>query len=381
MKILVVSPYFPYPTNFGGAFDIYSKILFLKNKGFYITLICTISNNVPITDQEVIERLVDELILVERKKPILYFLKLKPYQVASRNKLSKLVIENKFDYMILEGEYVGAVLDNNYLKSTPFILRLHNNESLYFKQLYKSEKKVFSSIYYYLESILFSIYSTKVIKKARKICCISSTEAQGIREKYDTKEIEFSPTIIERRNYTERELNTKVVLYIGALFTPNNIESVKWYLKNVHPALNDVKDYKFIIVGSTKNESQKKWLEEIVSKTDNVSVYFDVSDLEEFYSNACVFVNPVLNGAGLKIKNLNAISEGLPLVTTTKGNDGTGFVNNESVFIADSPNDFEKCVRKLLLDYSLRKSLSKRALMKMKELYDNDKIINHYLLN
>jgi glycosyltransferase involved in cell wall biosynthesis len=379
-NILIISPYFPYPTNFGGAFDIYNKLLLLSERGYNITLICTENTEVPSQYKEVVNKSVDKLLVIKRKKNIFYLLKLKPYQVVSRNQLRKLEIGNKFDFMILESEYVGAILKNKNLKNVPFILRLHNEESTYYMELYKSENKLFPSIYYFLESKLFSFYSKQIIELANKICCISSTEAQGISKIYPDKNVKFTPVAFDRKNGIIRSLTSKTVLYVGALFTPNNIESIKWYLHNVHPMLKDIEGYNFKIVGSTKNEDQKEWLEEVLLRDNSVSVYFNLADLEWFYNEASVFVNPVLNGAGVKIKNLNAISEGLPLVTTTKGNDGSGFSNQQHILIADSPIDFEQYVRKLLLDFELRKKIAGNALIRMNYLYNNKAIIDDFIL-
>lgn len=379
MEILIVSPYFPYPTNFGGAFDIYNKIIELDKKGFNITLVATVNNKVLPENREVIEKIVHKLIIVERKKNFLFFLSLTPYQVVCRRLLSKIKFDDDFKYIILEGEYVGKILENETIKNTPFVLRLHNNECVYFRELFKSEKKIIPAVYYFIEAILFSLYSKKVIKKANRVCCVSSSEAESIKKLFLNKDIRFTPVILERNSYIERTLANPTVLYVGALFTPNNIESLKWYINNVHPLLKDIKGYNFKIVGSTKNEKQKHWLNRVASTDNSISVFFDVDNLESFYDEASVFINPVLNGAGVKIKNLNAIIKGLPLVTTSKGNEGTGFSDKKHVLIADEPIKFATCVRNLLLNKELRDNLAYRAKKTMDRLYNKETIINDFI--
>jgi glycosyltransferase involved in cell wall biosynthesis len=381
MKVLIVSPYFPYPTNFGGAFDIYYKILELHKNNYEITLVVTVNSSVESEYIAKLESIVSKLIIISRIRNIFSFFQLLPYQVSSRKGLKKINFDENFEFAIIESEYVGIILKNKKINKIPYILRLHNNESKYYWELFKSEKKILTSLYYALESLLFYFYSKKIIRHALKVCCVSSSEAEKISSLFPTKNIKFTPAILDIgqiKSYHNAEKRN--VLYVGSLFTPNNIESIHWYINNVHEFLKDIDGYHFIVIGSTKNANNKKWLLDLEKNDKNLSVYFDVDNLDNYYMHASVFVNPVLNGAGVKIKNLNSISKGLPLVTTTKGNDGSGFIDKEDVLIADTPQEFRNCVRKLLENQDLRKKLSGNAQKRLQILYDPSNIIKDFML-
>jgi polysaccharide biosynthesis protein PslH len=138
----------------------------------------------------------------------------------------------------------------------------------------------------------------------------------------------------------------KKVLFIGSLFMPNNLEGLKWYLNNIHPELLQTEGYELIIVGGTGDKSEEYFQNEF-KKYRRISLYCNVSDLAPFYSQATVFINPMLHGAGVKLKTINAVVNGLPIVSTSKGSEGIGLIDKKMSFIADKPTKFYKSILKI----------------------------------
>jgi hypothetical protein len=55
---------------------------------------------------------------------------------------------------------------------------------------------------------------------------------------------------------------------------------------------------------------------------------------------ASFFVNPMQNGAGVKLKSINAIVNGLLLIATTTGSEGIGLIDEKMFFLANTPSEF-----------------------------------------
>jgi glycosyltransferase involved in cell wall biosynthesis len=89
-----------------------------------------------------------------------------------------------------------------------------------------------------------------------------------------------------------------------------------------------------------------------------VRLITDVADLGPYYERSSVFVNPMQNGASVKVKTLNAAANGLPIVTTPVGNEGTGFVDGRDVIVRDTPESFAEGIRSLLVNGRRRRSLA-----------------------
>jgi len=87
-----------------------------------------------------------------------------------------------------------------------------------------------------------------------------------------------------------------------------------------------------------------------------------VPDLEQLWSGVDVAVNPVRWGSGLKIKNVEALASGLPLVTTTEGARGIADAAGDAFLLADEPDAFAAACLRLLDDLPLRARVASSAL-------------------
>jgi len=95
---------------------------------------------------------------------------------------------------------------------------------------------------------------------------------------------------------------------------------------------------------------------------DNVKFLGHKENLDEEYAAAAVVINPAWIGTGLKIKTIEALSRGKPLVTTPKGIEGLPREAGQSAFIAEDDENFADAIIRLMTDSELRQTLSGSAL-------------------
>jgi glycosyltransferase involved in cell wall biosynthesis len=375
--ILIVSPYFPYPVIFGGIADLFRKIQILKKYGYNISLISTIKKMPSESEIKFIRKYVIDTIFIKRKRFNALF-SLYPFQVSSRSKLQEYKLYENYDYLIIEGDYVANILKNKTLSVTKTILRMHNNESKYAFELFKSSFPSFVSLYYLIESFKFKVYSKYIYKKVDHIACVSKDECKLLNS-HSYKNAVFSPVSIDISTLKQRHLNTKTIIYVGALFLPNNVEGLAWYIKNIHAHLKLYPDYKFIIIGSTHSCKDEAKILKMCRNNSQIDIIFNATNLEKYYSQSSIFINPTLKGAGVKIKSINAVIEGLPLVTTEVGVEGIGLKNKEHVLVSKNSEDFRNHIELLFNDPLLGESLIKNAQKFLSENYTESKILNSLL--
>lgn len=372
-KVLLVTSDFVYPPNHGDRVDIWNRILCLKKMGFEIDLVCTVKKQ-PLDEYiKIVKQYINKLFLVKRKNNLIDMLFKEPLQMKSRYGLKKIKFVKSYDYVLLQGTYVFPIKHNKTLKYKKIFLRMNNDESIYFKGLGKSSKNFLSKIYYYMESYKFKYIDKKIVKEIPNILFVSYEEMENYKRYYFNIRAYFLPTAVEEQ-LKRRELKYRNVIFIGSLFMVNNKEAIEYYIENIHPLLMDIKDYNLIIAGNSKEEGIK-WIEKMASKYKNIEIIDSPKTLDSIYEKATVFINPMLHGAGVKLKTINAIVNGMPVVSTTIGNQGTGLKHGKHIYIADDIEKYVYYIRLLLEDKEKRIEIVKNGQEYIKENYNQEKCL------
>ena len=98
------------------------------------------------------------------------------------------------------------------------------------------------------------------------------------------------------------------------------------------------------------------------SPENGIKVVGYAKDVAPYFEKARVFVSPLRYGAGIKGKNIQAMSFGLPMVTTAIGAEGLNFIDYKNALIANKPEEFTQKVIKLYADRELWESISRNSL-------------------
>lgn len=385
MKILVVSPDYPYPPNHGGRVDVLRRLEILNKLNHEVDLISTVKQQPLIEEISHVNQLVNSQLILMRSNKILDHLKLEPYQVVSRECLKKIEFDTHYDWIFIEGDYVYKILENPTLKASKIFIRVNNNESKYFLKLSLASIPKPSFLYYLLDAIKFNFFSYRIYKKANLIGFVSSDELKAYSKRRESNSnVQFQ--LLSHYDITKfkecNETQNRNVLFVGSLFMPNNLNGLDWYIRRIHNYLLESYDnYKLTIVGSTQNNvSLKKKLIQKFSNIKNVELHLDIPNLESYYNSSQIFINPMFKGAGIKVKTLNAMQNGLPVVSTVVGAEGLGLVNEEHAFITNNPDTFIEYIQKLLNSVTLRKKIvdsSQKHLIGL----DAENLFNNYLIN
>ena len=376
MKMLVVCSDFPYPADHGGRVDTWGRIKVLAELGWTIHLLVCGKQMPSPSDMKVVYRYVEDIKICDRRSKLTDMLHRVPMQVHSRNELRKVNIDEDYDYVLLEGDYVYPILNNPLVKHANVILRVHNDEAVYFNALAKSTSNVIHKIYYQMESTKFTYLQKKMLKKVDKYLFISNKEFETFHKLHPSAKSLFLPPPVTKETFLASTFDSKHVVFIGSLFMPNNREAIEWYLKHIHPLMLKEPDYKFIVAGNSRKQSLS-WLDSY--DMTNVIVHDTPESLEDIYKHGYLFVNPMQNGAGVKLKTIEAIQNGLPVISTSIGYEGTGLVDNEHIMVADSPEEFYRRI-KLLFDNPARaRTLLESSQKFIRTHYDHKEVLKGYI--
>ena len=161
-----------------------------------------------------------------------------------------------------------------------------------------------------------------------------------------------------------------LLLYVGAMNRTANIDAVRYFYEKVFPLIKrEVPGAKFSIVGNKPPEEITR-----IGREDNdVIVTGFVDDIKPYYLKASVFVAPLFVGGGVIVKILDALAAGIPVVTTSVGNEGIDAVPDKDILIANEAAEFAEKVILLLKDKERSQCISEngRAFVQDKFRWDN----------
>ena len=147
------------------------------------------------------------------------------------------------------------------------------------------------------------------------------------------------------------------LLWLGGFDWPPNLEGIRWFLDRVWPRLSPGNGPRFAlhVVGSNPPED--------VSAAGNgsVQVHGYVDDISDLKSRADVLIAPILSGSGVRMKVVEALAAGLPVVATSKGAEGLTAVPGRDLLVADDEEEFANALQRLATDPVMWRRLSDAA--------------------
>jgi glycosyltransferase involved in cell wall biosynthesis len=150
----------------------------------------------------------------------------------------------------------------------------------------------------------------------------------------------------------------QAVMFLGNYPHDPNRDAVIYFSNKIWPRVREkVPEARFYVVGKDPTPD----LEELARLDSSIVVTGTVDDVRPYFERCKIFVNPVRIGGGFRGKILEAMSMGLPIVTTTLGAEGVNAENGKDMIIADHPDAFAAAVVELLEDASLCERLGERA--------------------
>ena len=305
----------PWPTDYGGVIDLFYKLKVLHNQGVNIHLHCFTQTR---TKQEELNKYCWSVNYYQRKKNISSLSFSLPLIVNSRVNDELITNLQKDNYpVLLEGIHCTYYLNNGQLNNRKVIVRLHNTEFEYYKQLATHETNWFKKLYYLHESKLLKKYEKSIANKATFLA-VSKQDALLYQQFFDAGDIHYLPVFIPYTLAVGKEGKGCFCLYHGNLSINENEKAAIWLLQNVFCKLA----IPFVIAG--KNPTKK--LQRLAHNHQHTCLVANPTDkeMQDMICKAHIHVLPSLNNTGIKLKLLNAIFNGRHCLVNKAGILGSG---------------------------------------------------------
>lgn len=272
------------------------------------------------------------------------------YDKAVEERIKNILDQNKFNAAVLESIYLLPYLHLFKERGIKVILRTHNVEHQIWSSLAKNTRFFPKKWYFRKLAAQLKRYEIKKCREVDGIVSITEGDALFFEQFEPTVETTSIPPII-KTDRAEADYNLSDFYFLGAMDWQPNIEGIQWFINKVIP--NGLTGTQFYLGGKSLNKNEYKH--------PGIVNVGEVESAIDFIKEHGICVIPLHSGSGLKIKLLENMSLGKPIITTTEGARGVGVQHEKEVLIADDPNDFRELMYKLSLDKDLRKTLGNNS--------------------
>lgn len=140
------------------------------------------------------------------------------------------------------------------------------------------------------------------------------------------------------------------VLFCGAMDYNPNIDALRWFFGTIHDRLRElVPDLQVLVVGKVPVPEVQAH-----EKRPGVTVTGGVPDVRPYYRRSWLQIVPLQIGGGTRLKIVESMAIGTPVVSTTIGAQGLDLRHGEDILLADTPEAFAQETARALKDAALR---------------------------
>jgi glycosyltransferase involved in cell wall biosynthesis len=287
---------------------------------------------------------------------------------AMRQLVDRLSAEQRFDVVHADQLNMGQYAER--VAGAFKVLDAHNALWLLYKRLWETMSPGPRKWLLGRDWRLLKLYEGRLVREFDAVLAVSEEDREALLEAAEESvDITVIPIAIDTDEVTvvAREPQPRHILHIGTMYWPPNVDGVNWFVQEIYPLIRRQRpDVQFDVVGSRPPAG-------LIALNDagagiNVAGY--VEDPAPYQRQAAVMVVPLRAGGGMRVKILNALAQGLPIVSTTLGYEGIEVTPGQDILVGDTPEEFVAQVLCVLNDPDLGRRLSVNGRHLVEEKYD-----------
>lgn len=386
MRILFITDSFPYPAVSGDRLRVYNlvKRIAIHHEVWLAGLIESQTEKEGIKN---IKQFCAGVITapIRRSHPIAHLPGLLSYGLAGKplelkfqyskelaDKIQGLSATMKYNIVQIEPSYLAPYNEILVMNSScKRILGFHNVASDQYKQIYSIQKKQVPRIRAWLHSTMMRRWEPRYAEKFDRCLTVSNVDRKMLIAANPRLKIDVIPNGVDTR--LNRPLGPSEIcpslLFVGTMNYAPCADAAIYFCKQVLPLIRQMlDDIQVWIVGKNPPPEVTRLVNERVHITGQVD------DVVPYYKRSSVCVVPLQAGGGTRLKILEAMALGRPVISTSTGCEGLDVVDGQHLLIADKPAEFAKKTVLLLKNRVLYDRISAKARNLVVDRYDWDAI-------
>lgn len=382
-KILVVSPTYPYPLISGGKIRIYNLLRELSS-GFAVTLLTLGEDKPARVDDLGPLAFLDQVVVIpvkqSRPSQLLRLVGgvhrwllgapaevLVKYSAQQRKAFLDLVSTQKFEAIQIEYAQLGDFLLLDGLPDIPALLVAHDVAHISLRRRSVVNAGL-ARLFWRHEARLMKRWEERTWRCASRVIAMSENDRAQITAAVPGVVVDVIPNGVDLdKNQITTESPQPTVVFTGWSRHAPNVDGLRWFLDAVWPQVRRAcPDIKLTVIGKgfAPGFHRPKG-----SENDGVDYLGLVHDVAPHVGGAWVSIVPLRVGSGTRLKILESMALGTPVVSTTVGCEGIDVRANEDILVADTAAIFAESLIALLKDKSLREHLALNARKLVEQTY------------
>lgn len=392
MKILWLSHFIPYPDTGHGALQRSKALITELSKYHDVYLICydnIIVGNSSISCEDInkdLKKYFKEVYIVPYKNNhsmqkyytgIKSILTSNPISIALYRSGSfqdaclNLLARKSFD--VCHADTMGLIDHVLYKIDSGKVLTHHNVESHLMKRRSLNEGKILKKLFFALEAYKLEKFEKNICNNYDLNIFVSHIDMDRMKESIPN----IHGVVVENSvdcNYFfySRPSNYECDLtFAGSLDWHPNADAMIYFCEKVWPFLKkNLPTLKMNIIG----KNPPKRLKQAVAETRDIKLLGFVDDVRPWIEKARIYVCPYREGGGTKLKILDALSQGIPIVASLLGIEGLDVNDNKEVLVARSQDEWLEKIMNLLENKYLYENISRNGRAFVEKTYSKEVI-------
>ncbi len=357
-KVLFITTQLPYPAESGGKVKSWNYLLDLS-KRYQLSLACFLKNEAEEKASNEFQKYIKlqhyycEKLNISRNpfnliKSYMGHACLNTFRNYSTSFHKKIRnIAKDYDVLLIDHYEMFQYVPRDYKGKV--VMHTHNAEfmlwyrmaelskNLIFKLLLKAESKrvkKFERFIFQKADLVYATPSDIRLYKSHKIPVdnFQPTYHLGNDQMLKLKDVQFENTEL-------------AITFMGTLSWEPNIDGLLWFIENIWPnILKAHPNVKLYIMGKKGNSK----IYELAQAYQNIVFTGFIKDLDSYLKKTRVYIVPLRFGSGMKVKTLEGLYRGIPMVSTSIGAEGLAVKHQEDILLANTAKEFAKCCIELI---------------------------------
>lgn len=260
----------------------------------------------------------------------------------------KKIFEKKYDVIFLSNSRLGFIAKdvkkNN--PNTKIIIHFDNIEYDYCKHYFGDKNSLMTKLKVLIESLAVKRDESNAIQYSDRLIFLTSRDKNRCEEIYKFKrKSSIIPICLNKIDVDLRKNRSVNIVFLGSLWYKPNHNSIVWFLNEVWPTIKiKFPDLNFIIAGRNPNNELKELI-----KNKNANILPNFSTIEDVIDKNSIFISPIIEGAGMKVKVAEAMSYGVPIIASTESLVGyEEVVGMDFIYKADTKQQYEYAIENII---------------------------------